>query len=260
MDTSNKPQTSFIMPDNDAIVTPNWLDNREIELVAASEIRVGSSTWVSARYKGTSETAPMKKYTVDRCGTIESNGLFTSTTWGNAHITGTATNGKTATCEITIIDKTRIGLNNNNSSASISSTEAWKGETISINAGSRAGYKFAGWTADSPSSGTFGNAALVQTTFTIGRTGTIGLTANWELVENPIYSVHIIETLGMPCTGSGNYHEGDIVTISVNPGLYRFTMWDVIEGGHVSMLADRYSLTTTFVMPSNPVVVQPYMS
>lgn len=181
MSTSNKPQSSFIMPDGDVIVTPNWLDNREIELVAASEIRLGSQTSVSARYKGTNEAAAMSRYAVDRCGTIDMNGLFTSTSAGIARITGTAANGKTATCDITIIDKTSIGLNNNISGASLSSTEAWKGETITVNAGNMDNrYIFDGWSMGSPSDGVFGDPAQRVTTFTVGREGSIGLTANWK--------------------------------------------------------------------------------
>lgn len=257
MDTSNKPQSSFIMPDGDVIVTPNWLDSREIELVASSEIRLGSQTSVSARYKGTNEAAVMSKYAVDRCGTIDMNGLFTSTSAGIARITGTAANGKTATCDITIIDKTSIGLNNNISGASLSSTEAWKGETITINAGSRAGYKFTGWTADSPSSGTFGNAALAQTTFTIRRTGTISLTANW-VIDAPTYNVGMENSYGYPMSGAGNYQAGETVRISVTPNgssPRTFKGWDRDPDPHYGqpVLANASSASTTFVMPAQDV-------
>lgn len=257
MNTSNKPQTSFIMSDGDVVITPNWLDNREIELFAAPEIRIDSQTWVSARYKGTNEAAAMSRYTVDRCGTINVNGLFTSTSAGNARITGTATNGKTATCDINIIDKTKIGINNNNSGASLSSTEAWKGETININAGSRAGYKFAGWTMGSQSDGVFGNASLPQTTFRVGRTGTVALTANW-VIDAPTYNVSMENSYGYPMSGAGNYQVGERVTISVTPtgsNPRTFKGWDRDPDPNYGQpqLANPQSATTTFVMPSKPV-------
>lgn len=181
MDTSSNPQTSFIMPDQDVIVTPSWLDNREIELSAISEVRKGSGTSVTARYKGTSEIAPIKNWYVSRCGTINNNGWFVGTEAGVGRITATAANGKTATFDITVIDRTRIGINNNTSGASLSDYEPWKGETITVDAGYRDNrYIFDGWTMSSPSDGVFADPTQCVTTFTVGRGGTITLTANWK--------------------------------------------------------------------------------
>lgn len=257
MSTSNKPQTSFIMPDSDVILTPNWIDDREIELTAASEVRINAGTLVTARYKGTTETAPMAMYSVDRCGTITSGGWFAATEPGSATVTGTAANGKRAQCVITVISQTSVGISNNDSGASLSKYNPWKGETITINAGSKPGYNFSGWTMGSPSDGVFGNASLAQTTFRVGRTGSIALTANW-VITAPTYNVGMENSYGYPMTGAGNYQAGETVRISVTPNgssPRSFKSWDRDPDPHYGQptLANPNATSTTFVMPAKDV-------
>lgn len=264
-DTSSKPQTSFIMPDDDVIVTPNWLDNREIELISVAEVRNGSGIQIVARYKGTTEGAAMSKYSVNQCGTITNGGWFTATAAGSATVTGTAINGKRAQCVITVIDRTRVGISNNDAGASLSNYNPWKGETITINAGSKPGYIFNGWTMGSPSDGVFGNALLAQTTFRVGRTGSIALTANW-VADLPRYNVDAKCSVGSyVMSGSGSYAPGTRVNMSVNssPG-HEFRGWLIYsDSGYNIQISPPNQSTSksgtiyylSFDMPNYPVYV-----
>jgi uncharacterized repeat protein (TIGR02543 family) len=101
------------------------------------------------------------------------------------------------------------------------------GATVTISAGSRAGYAFAGWTTTTPGV-TFANADAAITTFTMPSRAT-AVMANWMPVYTLAYNAN-----GGNGMVPGN-QTGGVVTISGNGGLartnYTFAGWNNAANG-----------------------------
>lgn len=125
-----------------------------------------------------------------------------------------------------------------------------EGETVHIDAGLRAGYRFAGW-AVSPGSVSLADPESPMTAFVMPP-AEVTLTAQWT-AEPVLYTVTV---LGSHADDSGAemYPEGE--TVSIRAGSWEghhFTGWTVTSGSAV--LADPASPVTTFPMPANDVTV-----
>ena len=142
----------------------------------------------------------------------------------------------------------------NDSNASNTGAGSYAPTTIvTINAGTKAGYTFTGWTINS------GNVTLADlknptTTFSMPANNVV-VTANWEkdAVVITDYTVNVIDS-NATITGTGSYTPGTTVTIHAgSKDGYTFTGWTVTSGNVT--LADLKNPTTTFSMPANNVVV-----
>ena len=125
------------------------------------------------------------------------------------------------------------------------------GTTVTIRAGTRAGWDFTGWTVNS------GGVALADpssatTTFSMPANA-VTVTANWTPVQAPTFAV-TVNGSQVSNSGTGTYTAGTLVTIraGTNNGS-TFTRWNTTSNG-VS-LASATNATTTFVMPANNVII-----
>jgi len=127
--------------------------------------------------------------------------------------------------------------------------------TVTINAGTRTGYTFNGWSVSSNNAITLANSNSATTTFSMPYPinmpyTTANITANWVLTS---YSVAVNGSYANP-TGAGSYNMGNTVYIYAGTRSgYIFSGWTVNSGG-VS-LANSSSATTSFTMPANGVGV-----
>ncbi len=124
------------------------------------------------------------------------------------------------------------------------------GSEVKINAGSRPGYTFAGWSA--PEGVTFADSSQAQTTFVMPGYD-VELTANWKEIT---YKVTFAEASleGVEgASGAGRYAPGSEVKINAGsrPG-YTFAGWSAPEG---VTFADSSQAQTTFVMPGYDVTL-----
>lgn len=120
-----------------------------------------------------------------------------------------------------------------------------KDAVVTVDAGTKAGYRFAGWTSDPAV--TFADASSTNTTFTmLGSAVTV--TANWEEIK---YAVTIDNAQVTP-DGSGSYAPNASVTINAKAD--GFHHWEVVSGGVT--LANVNAASTTFTMPNGPVRVK----
>ncbi|MCL2140597.1 MAG: InlB B-repeat-containing protein, partial [Dehalococcoidia bacterium] len=123
-----------------------------------------------------------------------------------------------------------------------------QGTNVTINAGTRDGYTFSGWTVTTGGV-TLASASSATTTFTMPAND-VTVTANWT---QRLYTVTVNSSYANT-TGAGSYGQGTNVTI--NAGTrdgYTFSGWTVTTGGVT--LASASSATTTFTMPANNVTV-----
>lgn len=117
--------------------------------------------------------------------TVE-NGVVTAVAAGKAKITVTAANGKTAACTVTVTEspapeETYKVTVYNAYSAQSGSGDYKEGDTVAIHAGSRSGYRFAGWHTDDVA---LPDAASADTTFTMpGRD--VLVEALWSKITTP---------------------------------------------------------------------------
>ena len=123
-----------------------------------------------------------------------------------------------------------------------------KPSIVTINAGTRAGYVFTGWTVNSGiTSLQYPNDA--STTFPMPPNSVI-ITANWAQA----YYVSVYGSYTNP-SGAGSYTPNSTVTINAgNRYGFIFDRWDVISGS--ASLANNKNASTTFNMPSGNVGVQ----
>ncbi|MCL2766834.1 MAG: hypothetical protein FWD21_04045, partial [Peptococcaceae bacterium] len=127
-----------------------------------------------------------------------------------------------------------------------------QGTTVYINAGTRDGYTFTGWTVVSGTI-TLGSSSSDSTSFAMPASN-VEVKANWQKdTPPPTFKVTVNDSNANP-TGAGPYTPGTTVTIHAGAKEgYAFKGWTVTSGGVT--LADSKSATTTFTMPSNDVVV-----
>ena len=116
--------------------------------------------------------------------TLNSNGTIsgTPTAAGTSTFTITATNGngsdsKEFTLSINEETKYSLTVNLNGGNGTTTGGQYTKGTEIRIDAGTKSGYRFAGWT--SSNGGSFADASSASTTFTMPANDTT-ITANWK--------------------------------------------------------------------------------
>jgi uncharacterized repeat protein (TIGR02543 family) len=127
----------------------------------------------------------------------------------------------------------------------------YEGDEVTVNAGTRAGYDFAGWTVEGNTIVLSEEDRLNRTVvFTMPATNVV-ITANWE--NGADYTVTVNNSYA-DITGAGGYDEGDEVTINAGTRAgYSFTGWTVNEGG--IEFESRLNALQTFEMPANNIVV-----
>jgi uncharacterized repeat protein (TIGR02543 family) len=126
------------------------------------------------------------------------------------------------------------------------------GTQLTINAGTRAGFNFTGWTA-SPSGGTFGNAAGASTTYTTPASGTaVTITANWSADPQ-----HQLTMSGVGSGGTTSGQRTQNTTVTLNPGTapagQMFSHWTASPS--VSFSPNAQTANASFTMPAGPITV-----
>jgi uncharacterized repeat protein (TIGR02543 family) len=119
--------------------------------------------------------------------------------------------------------------------------------SITINAGTRPGYTFTGWTVKEGDINLSNN--LSTTVFVMPATNVV-VVANWKMNEQYNVTVNGVEDEQLSDTGS--YPEG--VTVAINAGTkqgHTFTGWTVKEGD----ITLPNTLNTIFIMPGKNVVI-----
>ncbi|MCL2048770.1 MAG: cellulase family glycosylhydrolase [Defluviitaleaceae bacterium] len=101
-----------------------------------------------------------------------------------------------------------VSMNGAGTGATVSKNPAEAGDTISINAGTRAGYSFTGWTS-APSVG-FANASSASTSFNMAG-APVTLVANWQVDASSQFTVTI-------ATNGGNHVSGGQLSQQISNG------------------------------------------
>ena len=141
------------------------------------------------------------------------------------------------------------------------------GSVVTVRAGSRGGYTFNGWTADS--SVAFDDANAAETTFTMPA-GSVTVTANWSRDggspssgrddSDPRYAVGIPDKTenGSVSVSPKNASQGDRVTVTVKPDAgYELDSLKVLDkNGKELELTDKGDGKFTFIMPAGKVEVK----
>lgn len=141
------------------------------------------------------------------------------------------------------------------------------GSVVTVRAGSRGGYTFNGWTADS--SVAFDDANAAETTFTMPD-GSVTVTANWSRDggspssgrddSDPRYAVGIPDKTenGSVSVSPKNASQGDRVTVTVKPDAgYELDSLKVFDkNGKELELTDKGDGKFTFIMPAGKVEVK----
>ena len=94
---------------------------------------------------------------------------------------------------------------------------------IQINAGTRTGYTFAGWTASPSGAGTFANASAVSTTFTMPNQN-VHITANWT-EDTPLITAPTITTTVLPSGRVGQAYTSQLIATGSVP-----ITWSISSG------------------------------
>lgn len=127
-----------------------------------------------------------------------------------------------------------------------------KGVRITLNARADVDYSFNKWISDE--GGTFSNASVLNTTFTMPG-NSVTLTATWIKNEPNKYPLSVVAEPGATLTGSsgGSTAFGDKVSLNVaiQPG-YKFDGWVSSNGGSFTNAS---TTATQFTMPDNSTTV-----
>lgn len=175
-----------------------------------------------------------------------------------------------------ITRQTRYAVTVNGSYADVSGAGSYAaGSVVTVRAGSRGGYTFNGWTADS--SVAFDDANAAETTFTMPD-GSVTVTANWTRDggsggstsggssssgrddSDPSYAVGIPDKMenGSVSVSPKNASQGDRVTVTVKPDAgYELDSLKVLDkNGKELELTDKGDGRFTFIMPAGRVEVK----
>lgn len=167
-----------------------------------------------------------------------------------------------------ITRQTRYAVTVNGSYADVSGAGSYAaGSVVTVRAGSRGGYTFNGWTADS--SVAFDDANAAETTFTMPD-GSVTVTANWSRDggspssgrddSDPRYAVGIPDKTenGSVSVSPKNASQGDRVTVTVKPDAgYELDSLKVFDkNGKELELTDKGDGRFTFIMPAGKVEVK----
>ena len=167
-----------------------------------------------------------------------------------------------------ITRQTRYAVTVNGSYADVSGAGSYAvGSVVTVRAGSRGGYTFNGWTADS--SVAFDDANAAETTFTMPD-GSVTVTANWSRDggspssgrddSDPRYAVGIPDKTenGSVSVSPKNASQGDRVTVTAEPDEgYELDSLKVLDkNGKELELTDKGDGRFTFIMPAGRVEVK----
>mgnify|MGYP000040738100 CR=1 FL=1 len=219
---------------------------------AGSEILYGGTEKIYASSKG--------RFTVP--GTLDTNsGILTLCAKDSA--------GNESAQQLALITRqTRYAVTVNGSYADVSGAGSYAaGSVVTVRAGSRGGYTFNGWTADS--SVAFDDANAAETTFTMPD-GSVTVTANWSRDggspssgrddSDPRYAVGIPDKTenGSVSVSPKNASQGDRVTVTVKPDAgYELDSLKVFDkNGKELELTDKGDGKFTFIMPAGKVEVK----
>ena len=167
-----------------------------------------------------------------------------------------------------ITRQTQYAVTVNGSYADVSGAGSYAaGSVVTVRAGSRGGYTFNGWTADS--SVAFDDANAAETTFTMPD-GSVTVTANWSRDggspssgrddSDPRYAVGIPDKTenGSVSVSPKNASQGDRVTVTAEPDEgYELDSLKVLDkNGKELALTDKGDGRFTFIMPAGRVEVK----
>lgn len=167
-----------------------------------------------------------------------------------------------------ITRQTQYAVTVNGSYADVSGAGSYAaGSVVTVRAGSRGGYTFNGWTADS--SVAFDDANAAETTFTMPD-GSVTVTANWSRDggspssgrddSDPRYAVGIPDKTenGSVSVSPKNASQGDRVTVTAEPDEgYELDSLKVLDkNGKELELTDKGDGRFTFIMPAGRVEVK----
>ena len=240
--------TKFVMPAKDVTVTANWTPMDYAVVVIGSYADDNGAGLYKAGDTVTIDAGDREGYTF--AGWTTSDGV-TFADPDNATTTFEMP-GKdvtvTANWDLIIVNYTVTV--NNSYAADTGAGEYQEGATVTINAGGKEGYTFAGW--KTPDGVTFENPDNATTTFEMpGKNVTV--TANWELIVVEIKYTVTVNNSYAADTGAGEYQEGATVTINAGDREgYTFMGWTTADG---VTFADPDNATTTFEMPGKDVTV-----
>ena len=151
--------------------------------------------------------------------TVGDNGLVTAVGVGTATITASAQDGSgvSAECTVTVTPLPTYTVTVNDSYAVQSGAGSYvEGASVTVSAGERAGYRFAGWTAEGV---TLADAGAATVTFTMPAHG-VTLTARWDYINvpDPTYKPIVDVPEGVEVTTDPARPEpGDTVTVTTDP-------------------------------------------
>ena len=151
--------------------------------------------------------------------TVGDNGLVTAVGVGTATITASAQDGSgvSAECTVTVTPLPTYTVTVNDSYAVQSGAGSYvEGASVTVSAGERAGYRFAGWTAEGV---TLADAGAATVTFTMPAHG-VTLTASWDYINvpDPTYKPIVDVPEGVEVTTDPARPEpGDTVTVTTDP-------------------------------------------
>lgn len=219
---------------------------------AGSEILYGGTEKIYANSKG--------RFTVP--GTLDTNS-------GILSLSAKDSAGNESAPQLALITRqTRYAVTVNGSYADVSGAGSYAaGSVVTVRAGSRGGYTFNGWTADS--SVAFDDANAAETTFTMPA-GSVTVTANWSRDggspssgrddSDPRYAVGIPDKTenGSVSVSPKNASQGDRVTVTVKPDAgYELDSLKVLDkNGKELALTDKGDGRFTFIMPAGRVEVK----
>jgi len=239
-------QTSFIMPAANVVVTANWVaidytvtvNNSFAAVTGAGTYNIGNTVTINA---GTRTGYTFDGWTVDTANATLSNDTLDSTTFempaANVEVTA----------NWTIIDYT-VTVNNSYAAVSGAGTYNYL-DKVELDAGSRIGFTFTGWTVNSTNV-TLTDSSVAATDFTMPDANVV-VTANWLAND---YTVTVIDSFATT-SGAGTYLYADDVDIDAGTREgYTFTGW-VVDSGNAT-LADDTQNATSFSMPDANVVVR----
>ena len=151
--------------------------------------------------------------------TVGDNGLVTAAGVGTATITASARDGSgvSAECAVTVTPLPTYTVTVNGSYAVQSGAGSYvEGASVTVSAGERSGYRFAGWTAEGID---LADESAATVTFTMPAHG-VTLTASWDYINvpDPTYKPIVDVPEGVEVTTDPARPEpGDTVTVTTDP-------------------------------------------
>ena len=199
---------------------------------------------------------------------VDENGNITALKEGTATVTATAISGSgrySADCVVTVdtsipVDKYTVTVNN--SYAETSGAGMYQpGQQVTVQAGSRSGYRFDGWTVEGI---TVSDSSSETVTFTMP-SGNVTFTANWSSIGGGSSSSSGDYSISMNTGSNGKISvspsradKGDTVTITVKPdsGYVLDTLTVTDKNGDSVKLTEKDENRYTFTMPASKVTVK----